>query len=284
VTLQVDKKILIAGEHLQGGHPRRRLMRLNADGSPDQDFGFHVNYNGEIRTILVQTDGKILVGGSFSKILEQRQGGVVRLDAGGALDKTFALNGGASGTVWALAPQPDGKILAGGEFDRFNGLKSGHIIRLNPDGSLDASFHTDIDGKGVFAVAVQTGGKILIAGDFNKVSGLPRAQIARLNSDGSPDVGFKSDIDPNGEIRSVAVQTDGKILIGGGFSSIQGVSCRRVARLNSDGSLDKKFNVGLGASALVWQLAQLPDGKIMVGGAFENFDGVRCGGVARLQN
>ncbi len=172
----------------------------------------------------------------------------------------------------------------GGEFDNFNGRKSGRIARLNPDGSLDSSFNVETDGKTLLAVAVQKDGKIVIAGDFQNVNGLLRPRIVRLNTDGSVDSGFNSGLNPNGEIRTVAIQTDGKILIGGGFSTVQGETCCRVARLNADGSVDKNFNVGMGASYLVWQVAQQRDGKILVGGAFENFDGVRCGGVARLQN
>ena len=284
VTVQADGKILIGGEAMQAGHPRRRVVRLDEDGRLDKSFGFHVNYNKEIRTILVQPDGKILVGGSFSMILDQQQGGIVRLNANGALDNSFTLAGGASGTVWAMAVQPDGKILAGGEFDNFNGRKSGRIVRLNADGRLDSSFNVATDGKNILAVAVQADGKILIAGDFQNVNGLSRPRVVRLNADGSVDSSFYSGLNPNGEIRSVAIQSDGKILIGGGFSSIQGETSRRVARLNADGSLDKNFNVGMGASYLVWRVESQLDGRIVVGGAFENFDGVRCGGVARLQN
>ncbi|HXI68793.1 MAG TPA: protein kinase [Verrucomicrobiae bacterium] len=284
VTVQVDGRILVGGERMQAGHPRRRVVRLNENGTLDKSFGFHVNYNGEIRTFLAQPDGKILVGGSFSMILDQRQGGVVRLNADGTLDRSFALNGGTAGTVWALAIQPDGRILAGGGFDQFNGAKAGRIIRLNPNGSLDSSFNVETDGKEIFAMTVQGDGKILIAGDFQKLNGLLRPRLVRLNADGSVDSGFYSGLNPNGEIRTMALQPDGKILIGGGFSSLQGENCCRVARLNPDGNLDKKFNVGLGASYLVWRVALQPDGKIMVGGEFENFDGVRCGGVARLQN
>ncbi len=58
-------------------------MRLNADGSADNSFGFHVNYNNQIRAILVQSDGRILVAGSFSMILDRQQGGIVRLDVDG---------------------------------------------------------------------------------------------------------------------------------------------------------------------------------------------------------
>jgi hypothetical protein len=82
----------------------------------------------------------------------------------------------------------------------------------------------------------------------------------------------------------IAVQPDGKIVIGGNFTNVQGAARNRIARLEADGRLDKNMNPGGGADKSVWRMASQADGKIVIAGAFENFDGVRCGGVARLQN
>lgn len=153
-------------------------------------------------------------------------------------------NPGADGTVYALAVQPDGKILAGGSFERF-------IDRLNADGSRDTTFSPAVEGP-VFVLAIQPDGKILVGG----------AGLRRVNVDGSIDSRFAS---ANGiRVMALAVQADGKILIGGMFDAVGGARRQNIARLNADGSLDISFNPGV--SATVYALAWQPDGKILVGG------------------
>jgi uncharacterized delta-60 repeat protein len=286
IALQADGKILVGGETMQaGGHPRRRVLRLNADGSLDKNYKFAVNYNREIRAILVQPDGKILVGGSFTQVLDHRQGGIVRLNADGTLDKTFALNGGASAIVFALALQPDGKILVAGKFTSFDNRPVGGLVRLLSDGNLDESFKGGTDDQAeVLAVNILADGKILAGGNFTRFNGAAANRIARLNPDGTVDTSFNPGSGPDAEVMDIAVQPDGKIVIGGNFTNVQGAARNRIARLEADGRLDKNMNPGGGADKSVWRMASQADGKIVIAGAFENFDGVRCGGVARLQN
>ena len=203
------------------------------------------------------------------------QGQFDPVDAQSALD---GFDPGANGTVTAIAVQADGKILVGGGFTTLGGGGTGtttrnRIGRLNPDGSLDTSFDPGANDS-VWTLAVQTDGKILVGGAFTTLGGggmgtATRNRIGRLNADGSLDETFNPGA--NGYVNALAVQADGKILVGGGFTTLGGggtgmTTRNRIGRLNSDGSLDTSFNPWVNDS--VWTLAVQADGKILVGGAF----------------
>ena len=131
---------------------------------------------------------------------------------------------GANNTVEALAVQADGKILVGGEFTTLGGGGTGtttrnHIGRLNPDGTVDTGFDPGANGT-IFDLAVQADGKILVVGDFTTLGGggtgnALRNKIGRLNADGTLDTSFNPGA--NAFVLTVALQADGKILVGGGF-------------------------------------------------------------------
>ena len=184
----------------------------------------------------------------------------------GDLDTTF--NWGSDDQIDAIVIQRDGKIITGG---RGGGNIAGRVRRLNTDGSLDTTFNP---GSGasqeIKTVAIQSDGKILIGGYFTTFNGVSRNGIARLNTDGSLDTTFNlisgfSHID----IREIAIQNDGKILIGGLFSTIQGnyITTINIARLNSDGSLDTTFHSRtVSENNYVYKIAIQIDGKILING------------------
>ena len=284
IVLQSDGKVIAGGESLQAGKPRRKVIRLNPDGSLDESFGEGANYNRDVRVLAVQPDGKVLVGGSFNRVFNKPLSGLVRLNADGSLDDSFDAGKGASATVWALAVQPDGKILAGGELRFFNGDSAGHIVRLNPDGSRDDSFNI---GNGADAVVsgilLQKDGKILICGNFDHVNESTCHHIARLNPDGSLDTSFQPADGLGDGLRCMAVGNDGKIIVGGS-NTVNGQARPFLARLNANGSLDQKFQVTEATGGSVWSADIQADGKILVAGYFSSFDTVLCGNVVRLQN
>jgi uncharacterized delta-60 repeat protein len=178
----------------------------------------------------------------------------------------------ANGTVGVVIVQPDGKILIGGDFTSLtpNGgatVTRNRIARLNPDGTLDTAFNPNANGT-VYAIAVQTDGKILVGGSFSgagSIGGQTRNRIARLEAV----TGTADSFDPNANdiVQSIALQADGKILVGGAFNganSIGGQTRNYIARLDaSTGSADSfNPNANSGVDSIVVQ----PDGKILVGG------------------
>ncbi|MEI6607773.1 MAG: choice-of-anchor D domain-containing protein, partial [Verrucomicrobiota bacterium] len=277
-TLQPDGRILIGGAFTTvGGVARNRIARLNADGT--LDTGFNPNANADVRGLMVQANGKILISGQFTTVSGVTHNRIARLNADGTLDNSF--NPTISDWVRNTQLQADGKIVIGGEFWTVNGVTRKYSARLNPNGTLDTGFNPNANGS-VRSTAIQADGKILVGGDFTTVGGgiVTRNRIARFNADGSLDTGF----DPNaaGSVRSMVQQADGRLVIGGNFTTVGGVTRNRIARLNTDGSLDSGFDPN--ASDWIRSVALQADGKIIIGGFFFNVGGFPHNYVARLDN
>jgi uncharacterized delta-60 repeat protein len=283
-TLQPDGKILIGGIFQSyNGFSRNRIARLNADGSLDATFNPVSGANDDVNALALQSDGKMLIGGFFTSYNSVSRNRIARLNADGSLDATFNPGTGASGSVLSFTLQPDGKVIIGGEFLTYNGTARNRIARLNADGTLDATFNsgTGADGS-VRSLARQPDGKILVGGGFITYNGTGRNHIARLNADGSLDATFNPGTGANSSVQTTTLQPDGKILIGGEFSTYNGTSRNRIARLNVDGSLDATFDPGTGANSTVLTTAPQPDGKILIGGAFLIYNGTSRNRIARL--
>jgi uncharacterized delta-60 repeat protein len=135
---------------------------------------------------------------------------------------------------------------------------------------------------GVYSLAVQTDGKILIAGDFTSVDGLGRTNIARVSNTGILDSGFNPGSGPDGAVNSIALQSNGKIVLAGFFTHVNGTNRNYIARLNPDGNVDNGFQPVTGADDAVYTTGLQPDGQILIGGLFTMFDGVSRRGIARL--
>ncbi len=274
-AIQSDGKIIIGGNFLHYNETaRNRIARLNVDGTLDAAFNVGTGANGQIRRILIQADGKVLLIGGFSSFNGTTRSGLTRLLSDGSTDPGFNIGSGAPGGVYDAALQPDGKILIVGNFTLFNGTARNRIARLNSDGTLDLTFNP---GSGadtyITTIALQADGKILIGGGFSVYGGSDRNHIARLNGDGSLDVSFDPGTGTDGWIESMAVQPDGKVLIAGGFSEYDGTGLGCIARINTDGSLDPSFNTGSGADGTVLSIIVQSSGKIFIGGDFSDYNG-----------
>ncbi|HEV2319606.1 MAG TPA: protein kinase [Verrucomicrobiae bacterium] len=276
-------KVLAAGLGLIAGHPARKLVRLNADGSFDHSFDGGT-YNRAIVALAVQAGGKVLVGGRFTNVSGKRHWGILRLTANGEIDNSFDVGSGPSAAVLGVKVQPDGKILAAGEFKTFNGQDAGHLVRLNEDGSVDGGFNVGTGADQlVWSLRLQNDGKILIAGTFNRVNGISCPHIARLNADGSVDSNFHAPDGLGNDLQSMTVQPDGKILVGG-TATVNGATRPVLVRLNANGTLDKSFQLTSATGNTIWHISLQPGDKIVVAGRFNSLDGVLCGNIARLQD
>ena len=298
IAVQADGKVLIGGAFTTvNGVARNKIARLNSDGSLDTTFldGL-AGANAGVQSIAVQADGKVLIGGFFGKVNGVQRLGLARLNSDGSLDTTIfnGFSGALKGSsVYSIKLQPDGKMVIGGDFKFVAGVRSHRIARLNVDGSADTTFLPGDGGfgvnGGVRSLALQADGKVVIVGLFSKfdsgvvfgVNVVVRNRIARLNSDGSLDTTFQNGLTgANNEVRAVAVQADGKVLISGLFGLVNGVQRVGIARLNNDGSLDTGFP-GI-ANAVVQSIAVQADGKALIGGAFTIVNGVARSRIARL--
>lgn len=232
-----------------------------------------------VQAMAIQPDGKLIIGGSFTSIQGVPRQHLARLNADGTLDTGFEVS--PNNWVLGLSVQPDGKILVWGFFTEIqhqgdsSPTERSHIARLNQDGSIDGSFDPKADDY-VFSVAIQNDGSIILCGRFTSLqpNGAPtpvsRKHIARVDEDGFLDASYNPN--PNNWVRCLVPQGDGKVLIGGDFTSLQPngtggtISRRRIARLHPDGTVDSGFDPN--ANGVVWAIAQEPDGDILLGGGF----------------
>jgi uncharacterized delta-60 repeat protein/uncharacterized repeat protein (TIGR01451 family) len=300
LALQPNGQILVGGNFTEiNSVPENYVARLNADGSLDTTFPNVLNAvpgaNGPVNALAVQTNGRILVGGSFTSMNGDFLSHVARLMTDGSIDTSFNPGPGADGVVNALAETFVGgvrKIYVGGAFGHIYNwsVASPGISRLNDDGTLDASFATGLGPDGaVSAIAVYPtnsiyAGKVLIGGAFTHYNGTNVNYIVRLNADGSVDTTFHPGSAANGAVSALAIQPDGRVLVGGSFIQFNGTPLNRIARLNADGSRDDGFTaaIGSGANNTVEGIALQADNRIVLVGLFTQVGGLTCYRIVRL--
>lgn len=256
-----------------------RLMMLNADGSRDTGFALAgTGFNSTVNAVQPYPGGKWVVGGDFSTYnasISRR--GIALLNTNGSIDAGFtpatSLAGGAN--INAVAVQPDGKILIGGSLTRTGSPTRYGIIRLEPNGALDASFGTGSGipaGTEVNSILLLPDGDIIIGGNFNTYDGTTVGRLCRLNADGSLDAGFNgggSRFSTVGTVQTLLAMPGGAILAGGSFDAYNGINSSGLVRLQSNGDIDNSFTspYNSGPTTTVRALAQHPDGsRIWVGG------------------
>ena len=226
IVFQPDGKILIAGSFTKyNGYNRRNIARLNPDGTLDTTFSSGTGVSGGgISAIAIQSDGKILIAGSFTEYNGKYKYRIARLnpdgtDAGGNYtggNYAFIQNNGVS----SILIQPDEKILIAGSFTICNNTGKRNIARLNPDGSLDPTLNSSEWFGGtasdhyshISAIAIHPNGRILVGGDF-RISSYSEDRDVITSIHGA----FMS-AKPGGSVSAIAIQPDGKILIGGTFT------------------------------------------------------------------
>lgn len=268
--LQSNNRILIGGDFTTvNGATRNKVARLNEDGTLDTSFDPGVGPNSGLHAIGLQSDQKIIIAGAFTTVNGVVRPYIARLFPDGSLDASFQVPGsGVNNTIVSVTVQPDDKILIAGLFTAINGVTHNYLARLNADGSVDASFLATGGNDIINHTNIQPDGKIIIAGSFTTINGMTRSYVARLNADGSVDAGFNHFSQINNLVYTSAILSNGQLLIGGNFTAASGMGRDRIARLNSNGTLDTSFDPIAGANGLVTSLAVQSDGKIVVGGVF----------------
>jgi len=200
------------------------VLPCRADAANPSVFSQGLGVNGPVFAILVQADGKVVIGGEFSTVNGIARRNVARLNADGTLDRTFVdrIQDGTNGPVFALAAHPSGGVLVGGSFAMAGEVQRENLALYNPDGKVDKVFGSSDGGQvtnGVVrAVLVQPDGKILIGGGFTVSFGQQRHNIARLKADGTLDDVSLTKPAVNGQVNALGALADGSFVAGGGFS------------------------------------------------------------------
>lgn len=281
MAIQADGKILIGGNFTHvGSTSRTKLARLNPDGSVDTSFAVTIGGSYFVNAIAVQANGQILIGGRFTTVGTTTVSNIARLNTDGSVDTTF--NPMADSVVYCLTVQSNGQILVGGEFVDIAGQPRTGIARLNANGSIDLSFVPPDLGTlpAMAAILVQPDGSIVLGG-FNLTVNSNPVFILRLLPNGTLDGNFQTVT--NGGVNALALQANGEILIGGNFSTVNGVTLNNLAQVYPNGSLDPAFvDNGLDVNNYVLAITVQPNGPILIGGAFTQVNGSTRNQVARI--
>lgn len=244
-----DGKVMVFGDWVSvNGIAAWGIVRLNADGSLDSSF--HLTSElivDKIFAIAVQTDGKILIGGQITWYgSTASRNYLFRLNTDGSWDNSLNAGGyvygsstyGLNGIVRSILVEPGGKIVVGGDFT----LPHNHISRLEADGTVDPTFDPGSGANDLVThVARQSSGHIIIGGDFTTVGGLAKSGIARLTPVGAVDATAFGTGVSGGSLKALAVQSDNRVLIGGGFNMVNGADASRMARFTDSGELETSF-------------------------------------------
>ncbi|MFO1438344.1 MAG: choice-of-anchor D domain-containing protein [Verrucomicrobiaceae bacterium] len=239
--VQSDDKILVGGAFTNlGASSPDRLARLLPDGTVDTTFN-PVIQNGAVRCVTRQSaefSDLILIGGSFFSVSGQIRARIARLEANGLLDPALTADAN-NGFVNALTMLPDGRILAAGEFDGINGVPRNRLACFSQTGVVDASYDPNVSGI-IQSMALQADGAVIIGGSISSVSGTSRSGTARIRLNGTLDPDFDPVVNGGGGVvSSAALQADGKILLAGSFTTVDGIPRNGLARLSSANAVQR---------------------------------------------
>lgn len=322
MIIQSDDKIIVTGgfSGFSGGSNGFGIARLLANGAIDTSYnvggagtaGSTGYTNNTPYSLAIQSDGKVLLGGDFYYYNGVQRLGIVRIKTDGSIDPFFnptVLNTYYRSVVTGITIQPDGKVILLGFFSPPTaGATQKNIIRLNNDGSIDSTFTAgDTAGSLIYNVdlsvslyspiakaVVQPDGNIIIAGAFTKYNGANVKCLVRLTSSGTPDATFNTTTGVERAINELILEpVTNKLIIGGEFTLFGATAVKKLIRLTTTGTLDSTFSIGTGTtdnpvsgctycSNYVKALKQQPDGKIIVGGKFQTFNGLSATNITRI--
>lgn len=297
VKIQPDQKILINGAFTSvSGSTRTNLARVLSNGQVDTSYvvgtGINASSAGFTNVFSLDNSGNVYLGGPFTIYSGSTVNRFVKTTPSGAIDGTFisgsiAFNGqssaGFNSNVRAVLVSGS-NIYMGGDYTTYQAPLINYLVKLDNTGAVDTTFNVGIGpNNNVTSMVTQSDGKILIAGSaFTTYSGSSSTRIARINTNGTRDATFISGTGLNAIAYDMKIQPDGKIIAAGAFTTYSGSTNSGIVRINTDGTKDTTFNVGLGSIGNIYQLALQSDGKIIAIGTFTAYSGSSNAGIVRI--
>lgn len=226
-----------------------------------------------VHTLLPLSDGRIVLGGQFSRIGTEPAINLAVLDFNGAIASDFNRSLSFSGPIYTLAKAPGDSIYVGGLFSKLNATSVSPLVRLNREGAIDTEFTSKVRitnprGKPwVNTIAVHKDGRIIVGGAFTAAGGITSSNLVRLNQDGSRDSTFRIGNAASDQVNAIAIQPDGRIIVAGHFENFSSRLHRRIVRLLPDGTVDPTFK-SPNPNNEIRHLLLLPDSRILLSGLF----------------
>ena len=286
IVLVNDTTILIVGKFSYiNGYSIPNIAKLKPTGELDLQFNSgNSGPNSYGTCITLQNDGKLLFGGDFTQYNGINRKRIVRLNADGTADPSFNPGNGFDSRPTKVLIQPDGKLLCIGYFNTYNGVTSKFLTRINTNGSIDPGFFAPVGvaSQTPFDIDLQSDNKIIVSGVFTYFNDTMVNSIFRLNVNGTRDYSFATFGGSNLGIRQTIIRND-SIYIVGGFQYIAGNYSRGIARLLPNGSYDSSFGRMItGPDSIITAFAFLPGNKMLIGGEFSKYDGLRKNRIAKI--
>jgi uncharacterized delta-60 repeat protein len=246
------------------------------------DYSFAPIVNGYVRTSVLLTNSEFLIGGGFPLFHSNRAaGGIAKIDRSGNPvpgfygSTNFPSSPVGSFDIYSIVAT-NGQIYVGGSF---NGSQRVNIARLNWDGSLDTTFVPATPSSRVRALLPQADGTVIMAGEFASVGGMPRGCIARLLPNGALDTTYATGAGANNRIRAIMPLDDGRLLVGGAFTTYDGLPQNYLARLDTNGLRDATFTNAANAEVYCFTKS---GSSYYVGGNFSLYNGIPAFRIARI--
>lgn len=288
IVIQPDAKIIAVGSFTHyNGKLYNRIIRFNIDGSVDNSFSIGTGFNGVVRTILIY--GSIYIGGEFTSYNGTNCNHIVSLNLDGSINTSFNYGTGFDGNVYSIIKLFSGELLVGGQFDSYRDYYNTDMVKIKTDGSHDITYIVGGFNNSVYCLMenprdfrIHVGGTMTKYRNVFSCNGYMDLSVYYFPFDNRT-------FSPGAVVLAMAYQSDGKVLIGGIFSSFNGVACMSIVRLSPDEinqdssySVDSSFVTGTGFNQAVDGITIQPDGKILVCGSFDKYNGVSCGHIVRL--
>ena len=238
------------------------LTAISNNHSAELDPTFSAQIQGTVHALGVDHSGKILVGGEFGQVNGVSRNNLVRLDATGAVDQSLAVQ--TDGVVLAIALDAEGTAHVGGAFN----APARHLVRLSANGEVAPLAVGSGTSSRIDCLAICEDGGLIFGGPFRNLNGAPSVYTGRLDADGAIDSTFGSSLLSTMSIEAgadaIAVQADGKVIVGGNFNTAGGFAT--LVRLNADGSLDETFSGDHGPILYTKAIIVLENGQMLVAG------------------
>ncbi|MCC6702442.1 MAG: T9SS type A sorting domain-containing protein [Fluviicola sp.] len=283
IKTQTTGKLIVAGKFSNYmGVTTGGIIRLNEDGTIDNSFTLNTsNFTKNIKKIELLSDDSFYAVGDFNNFSNQAQQCIVKLSADGLLDPYLNIDydfnpevNNVSAIVNDIVVLPNGNLICVGLFNLYKGVAVKNMISLFPNGDLNVEF-LPYTGSNGFVNCIKTDAlnRIIVGGEFTMYNNVRTGALFRLNENGTLDTTFQIGIGPNGYIKSIQIQYDGKIVVAGNFSNFNGINRNGIVRLLENGSIDLNYNPGdifltNNNVPIVNSIVLQGDGKIIAGGNF----------------
>ena len=290
ITKQSTGRIIVGGFFTNySGSFINRIIGLNPNGTIDTGFNVGTGAGNIVYALATQTDDKIIAGGTFTNYSGSSTSTtrLMRLNSNGTQDLTYNTGVGLNSYPLTILARANGKIFVTGLFTTYSGSAINYIMQTNSNGTRDTTFNvgTGFDaGAFGYSAVTQSDDKLIVGGNFTTYSGSTVNRVVRINTDGTRDLTFSVGNGANTVVSAVALQSDGKAIVGGQFTSFSGSAVNRLVRVNTDGTRDTSFNVGTGLDGNVSAngITVGSNGIIYCLGSFITYSGSNSRGIVAI--